>query len=359
LSLRHLPLALSVLLTATSCVVSVPVSTQQLPTYEARPVFTQGQGTRNPIIQSFTATPTNVTQGQAIAFQVAAHDPDGQPLQFNWSATDGTLSTNTGLVVSWIPPNKPGVYTVMVTVSNGRGGFATGAQNLTVQADGSARIGNTPGASAPPTVLISPSPSPSATNSPNESPLPVPSIATSPLASASPVASPTASVQPSPSTTRSSIIPLPFTSQEAFAPALKRPGSTTLLNREYRTVSASGQRYWARYQAVSRNGAGGSGFAQTTSNDTVGGAAATYQVVLIQFVPYTTTQDPANILKVDVRLKDDVEGFFILQDTAVKFPEANWAFPSDVIDELKPLDGTCYVFKHDGSDTSPLIFHLP
>jgi hypothetical protein len=353
LSLRHLPLALSVLLTATSCVVSVPVSTSPDPTYEARPVFTQGQGTRNPIIQSFTATPTNVTQGQAITFQALAHDPDGQPLQFNWSTTDGTLSTNTGQVVSWIPPAKPGTYTVMVTVSNGRGGFATGAHNLIVQPDGSAKIGVTPMASAAPTVPIAPSSTPSPSDSV------VPSPTTSPMDSPSPVASPTASPQPSPSPSRSSIIPLPFTSQEAFALPLKLPGTNTLQNRTYRTVSASGQRYWARYQAVARDRLPGLGNAETTANDLEGGAAARYQVVLIQFVPYTVTQDPANILRVDVRLKDGVDGFYFLDRTAVKFPEANWAFPSDVVDELKPLNGTCYVFKHDGSDTSPLTFHLP
>jgi hypothetical protein len=169
--------------------VTIPAATQE-PTYEPRPVFTQGKGTRNPIIQSFTATPTNVTQGQAITFQVLAHDPDRQPLQFNWTATDGTLSTNTGLVVSWIPPAKPGTYTVMVTVTNGRGGFATGAHNLVVQADGSAKIGVTPMASAAPTAQLSPSAIPSATNSPLPSPQPVPSNATSTVASASPHATP-------------------------------------------------------------------------------------------------------------------------------------------------------------------------
>jgi hypothetical protein len=149
-------------------------------------VFTQGQGTRNPIIQSFTANPTNVTQGQPITFQALAHDPDNQPLQFNWTATSGTLSTNTGQVVSWIPPAQPGTYTVMVTVTNGRGGFATGAHNLIVQADGSAKIGVTPMASAPPTVVISPS----ATVSPVASPLSPPSVATSPMASLPPQVAP-------------------------------------------------------------------------------------------------------------------------------------------------------------------------
>jgi hypothetical protein len=120
-----------------------------------------------------------VTQQQPITFQVVAYDSENEVLQFNWSATGGTLSTNTGQVVSWIPPTSPGVYTVMVTVANGRGGFVMGSQNLTVQGDGTAAIGGKPGSpvpvpppSAAPSVL--PSPTPVAT------PTPMPTVVASP-----------------------------------------------------------------------------------------------------------------------------------------------------------------------------------
>lgn len=139
--------------------------------YGRKPSYTYGQGSRNPIIQAFTANPTNVTQQQPITFQVVAYDSENEVLQFNWSATGGTLSTNTGQVVSWIPPTTPGVYTVMVTVANGRGGFVMGSQNLTVQGDGTAGIGGKPGSPVPvPTVVPSPQPSPTPVATPTPAP---------------------------------------------------------------------------------------------------------------------------------------------------------------------------------------------
>jgi hypothetical protein len=92
----------------------------------------------DPIIQSFTANPSNVVpQGQPITFTVVANDPGKQSLQFNWNSTGGLLSTNTGRVVTWTPPTQPGIYTVSTIITNARGGAVTGTQNLTVLADGS------------------------------------------------------------------------------------------------------------------------------------------------------------------------------------------------------------------------------
>jgi hypothetical protein len=91
----------------------------------------------DPIIHSFTANPSNVVpQGQPITFTVVANDPNNKALQFNWSSTGGTLSTNAGRVVSWTPPEQPGIYTVSTVITNGDGGVVTGSQNLTVMADG-------------------------------------------------------------------------------------------------------------------------------------------------------------------------------------------------------------------------------
>jgi hypothetical protein len=98
----------------------------------------------DPVIQSFTANPSNVVpQGQPITFTVVANDPGKQSLQFNWAATGGLLSTNTGRVVTWTPPEKPGVYTVSTIITNARGGAVTGTQNLTVLADGSIKTATT------------------------------------------------------------------------------------------------------------------------------------------------------------------------------------------------------------------------
>lgn len=149
-----------------------------------RPKISSKTGARNPIIQSYTANLTQVQPGQPITFTVVAHDPEDQPLQYNWSATGGTLSGNTGQIVSWDPPEKAAIYTVSVIVSNARGGATTGSLNLTVKA-------TTPIPTAPtPAATVAPTPAPLST----AAPLPVPTaapIATptpTPAATAAPVA---------------------------------------------------------------------------------------------------------------------------------------------------------------------------
>lgn len=105
---------------------------------------------RNPIILSFTANPTNLTtRGGSITFQVDAIDEDGDTLKYSWSATGGTLSTTSGRIVSWSPPDQTGTYTVMVSVSDGRGGSAEGAQNLVVRDDGTSSTTGAPAQTEP------------------------------------------------------------------------------------------------------------------------------------------------------------------------------------------------------------------
>ncbi|MDB5102261.1 MAG: hypothetical protein JWM80_6682 [Cyanobacteria bacterium RYN_339] len=121
------------------------VITQPAPVVVAMPqVPVQQAPALDPIIQSFTANPSNVVpQGQPITFTVVANDPGKQSLQFNWASTGGILSTNTGRVVTWSPPEKPGIYTVSTIITNSRGGAVTGTQNLTVLADGSIKTTTT------------------------------------------------------------------------------------------------------------------------------------------------------------------------------------------------------------------------
>ncbi len=157
-----------------------------------RPKISSKKGARNPIIQSYTANITQVQPGQPITFTVVAHDPEDQPLQYNWSATGGTLSGNTGQIVSWDPPEKAGIYTVSVIVSNARGGATTGALNLTVKA--STQAPAVPAATPVPT----PSPAASVTPVPAASvtPAPTPVQTPTPPPSPAPTAAPSATPQP-------------------------------------------------------------------------------------------------------------------------------------------------------------------
>jgi hypothetical protein len=95
-----------------------------------------------PTITSFTSNPTNTTTpGQAITFALDVVDPDGDVLKYTWTATGGTLSTNTGRSVIWTPPASAGVYVVQVSISDQKGGTAEGSQNVTVKADGTVTVG--------------------------------------------------------------------------------------------------------------------------------------------------------------------------------------------------------------------------
>jgi hypothetical protein len=95
-----------------------------------------------PTITSFTSNPTNTTTpGQAITFALDVVDLDGDVLKYTWTATGGTLSTNTGRSVIWTPPASAGVYVVQVSISDQKGGTAEGSQNVTVKADGTATVG--------------------------------------------------------------------------------------------------------------------------------------------------------------------------------------------------------------------------
>lgn len=101
-----------------------------------------GDKNNGPVITAFTANPTNTSAaGQVITFGIDAIDKDNDVLSYTWTATGGTLSTTTGRLVSWTPPSTAGTYTVQVSLSDGKGGTAEGAQNIIVKADGTAKVG--------------------------------------------------------------------------------------------------------------------------------------------------------------------------------------------------------------------------
>lgn len=174
------------------------------------------------------------------------------------------------------------------------------------------------------------------------------------LSVASPVLAAPSEVAPS---IQPQVIPLAFSSQEALELVPPQPGTRLLQQREFRAVSATGRHYVAMCYAMSRNGRPGPGSGGSVVHDK-GAAAVVHRVVVLQFIPHQTFF-LNDLTQVNVRMKDGVEGFYLLRRDAAKFPEANWAFPPDVSDDLKRIAGTTYVFKYDESDTTPLTFHLP
>jgi hypothetical protein len=96
-------------------------------------VFRFGGGER---LAELNHAPTVVCSNGAGSRTLAAQasDPDGDPLTYVWSSTAGTVQGE-GSQVTWDPSGaQPGVYTVNVVVSDGRGGSAACSRNVTVEA---------------------------------------------------------------------------------------------------------------------------------------------------------------------------------------------------------------------------------
>jgi VCBS repeat-containing protein len=82
---------------------------------------------------AFSAQPSSGTAPLAVNFDAgASDDPDGDGLSFYWDLGDGQTATEAALVHTY---TGPGLYTVRLTVSDGRGGSDTSQQQITVRSD--------------------------------------------------------------------------------------------------------------------------------------------------------------------------------------------------------------------------------
>jgi len=84
-----------------------------------------------PVISSITANPTQLTYGDSSTIVCVCTDPDDDPININWSASDGSV-TGTGGQVTWVAPSKDGNFNVSVTVSDNRGAKTTGSVTIAV-----------------------------------------------------------------------------------------------------------------------------------------------------------------------------------------------------------------------------------
>jgi len=75
-----------------------------------------------PFISSLTASNERVSPSGSCQVKCVASDQDGDGLSYAWSAS-GNVSGE-GSTVTWTAPAAPGDYTIMVKVTDGRGGEA-------------------------------------------------------------------------------------------------------------------------------------------------------------------------------------------------------------------------------------------
>lgn len=79
---------------------------------------------QSPLISKLVAEPTIVRPGAASVIMCDANDPDGDEINFHWSAKEGQVS-GVGKRIMWIAPKDPGTYNIEVLVSDGKGGETT------------------------------------------------------------------------------------------------------------------------------------------------------------------------------------------------------------------------------------------
>jgi len=91
-------------------------------------------GNRPPEISGLTAAQLQVYPGGTVQIQCDAADPDGEQISFEWACTGGKFS-GAGPIVVWQAPPNYGVYTITVTVKDGKGASTQAALPLSVTAN--------------------------------------------------------------------------------------------------------------------------------------------------------------------------------------------------------------------------------
>ena len=85
-----------------------------------------------PVISSVAPSPMTVAPNASSTITCTATDSDGDTLSYEWSAGGGAIS-GSGNAATWTAPVEEGVYSIAVTVSDGKGGTITGGASVTVE----------------------------------------------------------------------------------------------------------------------------------------------------------------------------------------------------------------------------------
>ncbi|MFC1861457.1 PKD domain-containing protein [Chloroflexota bacterium] len=83
----------------------------------------------DPVITSLDVEQDWTLTSGKIDLEAIATDADGDSLNYDWSASEGKLSS-TGSVATWTAPDAPGTYTITVEVTDGKDGKAAIEQTI-------------------------------------------------------------------------------------------------------------------------------------------------------------------------------------------------------------------------------------
>lgn len=106
-------------------------------------------GNQPPIISSLTPSQTQVYPSGTVEIQCIAADPNGDRINFTWSATGGSFN-GSGTSVTWQAPKQYGTYTISITVDDGKGASTQSSVTIGVGANQPPQISSL---SANPTVI--------------------------------------------------------------------------------------------------------------------------------------------------------------------------------------------------------------
>jgi hypothetical protein len=109
-----------------------------------------GGANHPPVITGLISNPPTVSPSGNSTITCAATDADSDQLSYSWTGTGGAITGN-GSSVIFTAPSMPGVYSINVVVSDGRGGMDTRGVAITVLTSvttGSIAIASTPAGAA-------------------------------------------------------------------------------------------------------------------------------------------------------------------------------------------------------------------
>lgn len=104
------------------------------PKTEVPPPPVSPVGNQPPVISRLAAAQPQVYPSGTVQIQCDAADPDGDMVSFEWACTGGSFS-GAGPIVVWKAPTNYGVYTITVTVRDGKGASTQASLNVSVAAN--------------------------------------------------------------------------------------------------------------------------------------------------------------------------------------------------------------------------------